>query len=149
MVDLSFLVGGLKAVEHSLNIVKALRDADFELEKSELKLQMAELMSALADAKIGLTSSKEQISLLEEEIERLMAFQKRKIRDVRGMYLEIDEGGQVIGGAFCSRCYDVDRKFIRIIESRKGERGMGFCPQCKTDYPLFEVEDRLPKHRDP
>ncbi len=144
MVDVTSIVGGLQAVEHGLKIAKTLRNADFEFEKSELKLQMAELMVALADAKIGLTSAKEQISELEVEVRRLAAFRARRVRNESGMYLEIDDCDQVIDGAFCSRCWDVEKMYIRIIDSLKPPIGMGLCPQCKTDYQLFRVQNLLP-----
>lgn len=144
MVDLSTIVGGIKAVEMGIGIVRTLGKSDFKLEKSELKLQMAELMGALAEAKIGLTSSKEQIANLEEEIARLTAFRERTTRSVAGMYLEFDEEGQIIDGAFCSRCYDVDNRFVRILANTKGVRGMGNCPECKAGYKLYEVERLLP-----
>lgn len=145
MVDLTSIVAALSAVEQGLNILKTLRGVNFELEKSELKLQMAEVMSALADAKIGLTSSREQIADLEKEIARLTAFAAKRLRIVGGMYLEIDNDDKVVDGPFCSRCHDVDKKFVRVVETPIGQRGMGHCPQCKTPYKLWEVQGMLPK----
>lgn len=61
MPDILAINATITAIRHSIDIAKAIKDADSTLEKAELKLKIAELIESLANAKIQATEFQVQL----------------------------------------------------------------------------------------
>ena len=134
---------GLASVQSAIDIVRGISSVSGAIEKAELRLRLAEVMSALADAKIALADGGTQIAELQRRVERRVELAALRKLFLNGVYVILDENNKAIDGPFCSRCLDIDDLLVRPAHDRSGERGMGYCPQCKNKYPLWTAEGRL------
>jgi len=100
-------------------------------------------MTSLADAKISMVDARDQIHQLQQELKNRVELSALQTEFVDGLYLELNVEGVIIDGPFCGRCWDVDSRKIRPANDRSGERGMGYCPECKNKYPLWNAEKKM------
>jgi hypothetical protein len=79
MPDILAINATVTAIKHSIDIAKAIKDADSTLQKAELKFRVAELIESLADAKIKATELQGLVQEKDLEIKRLSLLLERKI----------------------------------------------------------------------
>jgi hypothetical protein len=139
-MDLSLIPAGLSSISTGISIINEIRKADGAIEKAELKLKLAEIMSALADANIALSTATSHISSLEARIQKREDLSALKTTIYDGLYVAEDGSDHSVDGPFCARCWDVDSQKVRPAPNRTGERGMGYCPECKNVYPMWNAD---------
>ena len=54
MADVSSVIATIAAIKHSIDVVKAVKDADYDLDKAILKERIVILVDSLLEAKIKL-----------------------------------------------------------------------------------------------
>ena len=130
MPDIVSITATITAIKNSIDIAKALKDAEASIEKAELKLKIAELIQTLAEAKI---SAAEVSDLIQEkdkkivELENLSKFKAKLIRK-NGLYYENDENGNIVDDPYCSVCWEVNQIAVHIKKSTLK------CLHCKNSY---------------
>lgn len=143
MPDILAINATITAIKHSIDIAKAIKDADSTLEKAELKLKIAELIESLADAKISATEFQDVIQEKDSriaELEDLLKFKDKLVRK-DGMWFKADENGEPIDEPFCSNCWDSERKAIHL----NNRRDFFECPWCKNKF----INPNKPKRERP
>lgn len=118
------------ALNAALESVKRLRDISKKVKNAEIMAIIAELTDQLSDAKFELASLKEKNLALQEEIQQLKlarSDEKEKPTTKWGVYQFNGEG------AFCTACFDVRGKKIRL--TRTSPKTLK-CPECKAPYYL-------------
>ena len=92
MPDVASIIATLAAIKNSMDIVKAVKDADYDLDKAILKEKIVILVDSLLEAKI---QAGETLDLIQEkdkkivELEDLLNFRAKLIRK-NGVYFESD-----------------------------------------------------------
>ena len=128
--SISTLLGSVKT---AIDIAKFFKDSDLSLEKAEAKLKLADLISALADAKIQISDIQQALGEKDAEIRKLQntLSQKANLR-WEAPYYWSDEAGKR-DGPFCQRCYDDERKLIRLQENVVGFWSCMACHNSVVD----------------
>lgn len=126
--SISTILGSLKT---ATEIAKLIKDSDFSLEKAEIKLKLAELISSLADAKIEVADVQHALLDKDEEIRKLAAALEVKeslVYQKPSYWLDDNES---LDGPFCQRCYDVERRLVRLQDDGGGQWE---CMACKSEF---------------
>jgi hypothetical protein len=142
-MDISMISAGLSSVQTGISILKGIREADGALEKAELKLRLSDLAISLADAKVALSAATLHIAEIDAQLRNQSDLASTSTKAIDGLYVVLNNSDKAVDGPFCARCWDVDTRKVRTAPDRQGERGMGFCPQCKNTYPLWNAEAML------
>ncbi len=131
MPDAVSIIATIAAIKNSIDIVKAVKEADYDLDKAILKEKIAVLVDSLLEAKIQATETLDTIQEKDKRIAELEELLKFKAKLVRkdGMYFEADENGNHNGEPYCSRCWEVKQKATHLI---KIEDNYFRCANCKT-----------------
>jgi hypothetical protein len=134
------LIVALAAATKSLELAKAIMDADKHYSQAELKAKAADLLSNLADVKVALVNAHDQIAEKDKEIARLKsAFQLREetVR-VENFLYDKDDQGRPVGLPYCYRCEQVDGIMIKASRVNRGYT-TAMCPQCKTAFEQAQI----------
>jgi hypothetical protein len=133
MEPITAISTAIASIKTAMEIAQLFKTSDLKFAEAEFKLKIADIINALADAKISIAEFKEIINEKDSQISEL----KKKNEDKSsiqfyenyGIYIEKDNSGKIIGN-FCTRCFDVETKKIRL-----NERDAGFsCFNCKAYY---------------
>jgi len=129
IAEISGLLTGIKAASDILLFV---RNADFSLEKAELKFKLSELMSALADVKIQAAQVQDVLLQKDEQIKELTkALElKAKVKREGNAYYEVDTNENAVGDPYCSNCWETSFRLVHLNYIEHWNR----CPFCKTTY---------------
>lgn len=133
MPDVASIIATLAAIKNSMDIVKAVKDADYDLDKAILKEKIVILLDSLLEAKI---QAGETLDLIQEkdkkivEPEDLLNFRAKLVRK-NGVYFESGENNEPIGEPFCSHCWDDLNKPIHLTWGKNYSQ----CPKCKNLFP--------------
>jgi hypothetical protein len=139
MPDLTSISAILSSIKAASDIAKLLKEADLSLEKAELRLKLADLISALADARIEIASIQESLNLKDgqiRELEQALNIQRNLQYEEPSYWLR---EGDKREGPYCQRCYDKDRKLVRL---QGYETGIFDCKVCNTNYSTREFRQR-------
>lgn len=133
MPDAVSIIATIAAIKNSIDIVKAVKDADYDLDKAILKEKIAVLVDSLLEAKI---QASESLDLLQEkdlritELEALLKF-KSKLKRKDNKYYEVDENGESIGEPYCPRCWEIDKNPTYLLQI---EENYFRCANCKNFF---------------
>lgn len=136
MPEFTSVVATIAAIKHSIDVVKAVKDADYDLDKAILKEKIAILVDSLFEAKI---QAGETLEIIQEkdkriaELEELLKFKGKIVRS-NDRYFEVDENNLPINDPFCSGCWDSEQKVIRLFSPQSDNDDYSICPKCKTEY---------------
>jgi hypothetical protein len=136
MPDAASIIATLAAIKNSMDIVKAVRDADYDLDKAILKEKIVILVDSLLEAKI---QAGETLELIQEkdkkifELENLLKFKEKIVRN-NDRYFQIDENGRPVSDPFCSSCWDSEQKVIYLVSPQENNENYHKCPRCKNEY---------------
>jgi hypothetical protein len=61
-------------------------------------------------------------------------------------YFITDEGGNLIDGPFCAKCFDVDKTKCRIVQVGTGALPQVQCLKCRVVFMSLPARDFLRKH---
>lgn len=120
----------VKGLSGSIDIIKKLSEIAIKSQNIELQEGVLTIREQLLVAKEALINSKEDILNLKEENSKLKARIEELEKSSReeltfksiGYYTEDQDG------PFCSRCYEVDNKKVRLSKVA----GLHKCSQCKN-----------------
>lgn len=129
----SSITAALTGIKSASDIAKLIKDSGASLEAAETKFQLAELLGSLADAKIEIANIKEIILEKETTIQQLKS-QLEVEKDVAWedpyYYRILDDKKK--DGPFCQKCYDTDKKLIRLQSPDKN--GFWKCEACQSSF---------------
>ena len=104
----------LTSIQAITSMVKAIKDSGATLDAAEAKLKFAEIIEALADAKMQIASTNDVILEKDQTIRELQ--EKLELKDnvvyEEPCYWKVD--GEHKDGPYCQRCYDVDKRLVRL-----------------------------------
>lgn len=131
MPDLSSLSAALGSIKAASDLLKLIKDSNTSLEQAEVKLQMAEVISALADAKLELALVQDELFEKHRAIQDLTEClnQRNIVHFERPSYWVVD--GDDRQGPFCQKCYDTERKLVRL---QGGGTEVWLCHACNGTY---------------
>lgn len=141
MPDAASIIATLAAIKNSINVVKAVKDADYDLDRAILKEKIAILVDSLLEAKI---QANETLEILEKkdkkiaELQDLLQFKKKIVRN-NDKYFEADKNGLPVSDPFCSSCWDSEEKVIRLICPQEDNENYHKCPKCKNEYGYRKI----------
>jgi len=135
MPDMSVVSTIFTSIKTATDIAKLLKDADFSLEKADLKLKIAELVSALADVKMQTTEMQDVLSSRDLQIKELKDSLelKCKVTKLGDAYYKLNDDGKPTGDPFCLNCWESKNKLLHLSSSATGMY-IRSCPSCKTNY---------------
>lgn len=103
-----------------------------ELMKKGATLEAQEKIMELRESALNLQKEniclKERITILEKELE----IKKQILWDGTVYWLKEDENNQ--DGPFCQKCYDSDKKLVRLQKSFEKTLGDWYCLVCEKFY---------------
>lgn len=130
--------GKVSAVLRSLNnaneISKEIRDANFVLDRLEMKKQLTDLTTYISVAKMELALLQESIDEKDTELIRqaeALAYRGNVKRRGDAYYRTVD--GRPYGQPYCSCCWESDQKLIHL-HNRVLSNDIRICPTCKNEY---------------
>jgi hypothetical protein len=137
MPEPTSIVAMIAAIKHSIDLVKAVKDADYDLDKSILKEKIAILVDSLLEAKIQASETLDEIQEKDDriaELEGLLKFKEKLVRK-DGMYFEADENGDSTGDPYCSGCWESEKKAIHLtLCDALGDDTYFRCLDCKNNF---------------
>ncbi len=119
-MDITSISTALNSLKTAYELSKIVRDSSNSLEEAEAKLKLTELISVIADTKIQISDIKiELISKNEkiQELENALKFQD-ELEFEQPYYWRIINGKK--DGPYCQKCYDENRKPIRLQDKNNG-----------------------------
>ena len=123
-----------KQTASAINIAKYIKNSQEIMDKSEQKLKLAELIEALADIKMEIAEIK---STLLEKDEKILTLEK-KLNLKENLVYEKPyywiEKKDAKDGPFCQKCYDGDKKLVRLQTAGKNWQGNWTCRECKEYF---------------
>lgn len=134
-MDIGAISSAYSAVKAIKDLSSSLLDAKIDSEAKQRVTEALEKLGGIQDALFFIREEllrvqeenyalKDKIKQLEEKIE-----EKGKIIYEKPSYWAVD--GENKDGPFCQKCYDADRKLIRL---QGGKRDVWSCHQCKSTY---------------
>lgn len=132
----------LASIKTAIEITQTMKASELSYTEAEYKLKLADIYNSLADAKMSiaefkelLISKDEQIKILEEKVKEKENLQYNEKYQI---YESMEDSSKILG-KYCTRCYDDEKKLIRLDEQENGF----MCKKCKTFYrkPEFYVND--------
>lgn len=132
MTDPISLSQALESAKAGYDIVKGLMAVKGAYEQVDLKAKIAELAEHLMEARTGLLDAQEEIIRLRAKIGELETAQqfRGKLALKQGVYWEEGDTKQ----PYCTRCFDADKKAIRLTKHPISHFGTWLCPQCKSGF---------------
>ena len=124
-MDLSLLLTQTKT---AVDIAKFIKNSSDTLDKSGQKLKLAELIETLADIKMETAEIKSLIIEKDEKIQSLedqLKLKNNLIYEAPYYWMKNNSGDKE--GPFCQKCYDVDKKLIRLQGRGNGEWDCHSC----------------------
>jgi hypothetical protein len=138
-MDITSVTAVLGSLKTATEIAKLIKDSDVSFEKAESKLKLADLISALADAKLEVVGVQQAVADAEARIreleKQLQTHENLKWKEPTYWL----EGEGKSDGPFCQKCYDTERKLVRLLGD-----GTGWyeCKACKSDFTTQEYQAR-------
>ena len=120
-----------KQTASAINIAKYIKNSQDIMDKSEQKLKLAELIEALADIKMETAEIKSTLLEKDEkilELEKKLNLKESLIYDKPYYWIEKKD---INDGPFCQKCYDGNKKLIRLQGGKNGEWN---CLSCDNNF---------------
>jgi hypothetical protein len=139
-VDITAITGAFQVLKNATEILQAMRQADFAIEKAELRLKVGDLAGAVSEAKIRLAEIQDLVASRDQrisELEEALAFKSKLIRDKDGYY-EMNAAGSPIGAPYCCVCWESHHVAIHLYHSGN----VAACGRCKLSFDRRWVDDK-------
>lgn len=138
MTDIATIGSILGSIKVAADIAKIIKDSGSTLEQAEVNYKISELVGALAEAKLEIAEVQNILLEKDNEISELVNQLKTNESVVyEGRYYWTGEGDNK-DGPFCQRCYDVDRKLIRLQFGSSNYQGNASrwyaCKACEQTF---------------
>ena len=131
-MDISTITHASASLKNAIDIIKYINDTTKKLENAELRLKIGDLLNIIADIKINIADYKIIINEKNKVINELKKSLevKHKITKRKDSFYLFDDNNNIIGGPYCSRCWESDYKMISLINDKE----CNICPQCNIKY---------------
>jgi hypothetical protein len=106
MPEPTSIVAMIAAIKHSIDVVKAVKDADYDLDKSILKEKIAILVDSLLETRVQANETLNEIQEKDKriaELEDALKFKEKLLRRDHAYY-QINDDAKPFGGLYCSNC---------------------------------------------
>lgn len=138
MPEPTSIVAMIAAIKHSFDVIKAVKEADYDLDKSILKEKIAVLVDSLLEAKI---QASETLDVIQEKDKRIAELEnalelKPKLIRFKSAYYEMDENSNPFGDSYCSHCWEINHKAVHLHEPTHKNKSR-ICPLCKNEYDRY------------
>ena len=128
------IAAGMTAMGHAVNIVKILTGTLQAMGKAEMVTQLIDLQNTLLDIQ------QKQMELLASN--QALADENRKLLEQANLQKHLKFVGRVyqieglgnIDGHYCQKCYDADRKLVRVQRFDNGDDRGWHCENCAITY---------------
>lgn len=126
----SDITTAVKGISAGIDAIKKLRDIALKSQNIELQEGILSVREQLLAAKEALLNSREDILTLKEENNELKARieELEKVSEAKLVFKKIGYYTKDEEGPFCGRCYDVDKRKVRL--SKVGP--LYKCSQCNN-----------------
>lgn len=124
----------LRSLNFAQDVGKQIKDADYRLDKTELKQLLAELTAAIASSKMELSLLQGVCEARDAELIRLnemLVYKGNLRRRGDGYYKTLD--GRPYGQPYCSYCWENGQKLLHL-HNRILSKEVRVCPGCKNEY---------------
>lgn len=138
-MDFGSISAALGSIKTATEIAKYIKETDLSLEKAETKLKLADLISALADAKLEVVGAQQSLAEAEgqiKELEKQMEVRANLTWEEPYYWLKTPDARD---GPFCQKCYDTDKKLVRL--QGNGE-GLFHCKACSNTFVTQAYRNR-------
>ncbi|WP_458699857.1 hypothetical protein ACKGJI_08505 [Sulfurospirillum sp. 1307] len=130
-MDLTTISTALSSLKTAYDISKIISDSSTSLEEAEIKLKLSELISAIADTKSQISDIKLELIDKNEKIQELeSALQvQNELEFEQPYYWKLT--GDSKDGPYCQKCYDDNKKLIRLQDEKYGSWR---CMVCESYF---------------
>lgn len=125
----------VSSVKTAYEIAKGMSAIKELMGNTEAKMKIVELMESLVKAKSDLVGIKEQLIEKDNTINELkqqLSLKESIIFEEPFYWKKLE--GDAKDGPYCPKCYDVDKKLIRLINKNSSTAGSHQCYECKNWY---------------
>tara|TARA_B100001109_G_scaffold201911_1_gene168723 strand:- start:115275 stop:115730 length:456 start_codon:yes stop_codon:yes gene_type:complete len=135
----------MRSLNFAQDVSKEIKQANYQMDRVELKRLLAELTAAIASSKMELSLLQGVCEARDNELIRLneaLVYKGNLRRRGDGYYKSID--GRPYGQPYCSYCWEGNQKLIHL-HNRILSKDVRVCPHCKNEYqamrtPFLEAE---------
>lgn len=142
MEGLTAITTALSGVKNASDIVKAIKESDYSLDKAILRNHIADLTNALADIRFELADVKAELIEKDSKIDDF----KKRLKDKEDFRYEAPfmfKGNETI--PYCAPCYQNSEKKINLI--KRNHNDVWDCPACDKKFrgPNY-IEPQIPNY---
>ena len=138
----------LRSLNFAQDVGKQIKEANYQLDKTDLKRLLADLTAAIASGKMELSLLQGVCEARDAELIRLnemLVYKGNLRRRGDGYYKTLD--GRPYGQPYCSYCWENSQKLLHL-HSRILSKDVRICPGCKNEYqaartPYLEADGML------
>ena len=126
----------LTLAKQSIDAARLIYNSKDAFKDASVRLQMADLMTKLADMKLELSEVQELLAGKDREISELKKAKHEEglVRFIEPSYWKQIAGEEKDDGPFCQRCWDVDRRLLRLKKGYHYVTPILTCTECETTY---------------
>lgn len=143
MDPLTLIAGAKTSLDTATAIVKTYIGAKDAISEIEQKIKSIELMESIVNAKSNVIELKSALIDKDEEIRKLKDELKlrNEMKYEAPVYWHYTEEGKE--GPYCQKCYDDNKKLIRLQVFDSHHEGAWTCEVCDTHYRTKEYDAHM------
>ncbi|MBL0686403.1 MAG: hypothetical protein JJV94_01065 [Sulfurospirillum sp.] len=119
-MDIATISAALNSLKTAFELSKVISNSPSSLEEVEIKLRLSELINVIADTKNQISNIKTELIDKNEKIQELENSLKiqNELKFERPYYWKVSDDEK--DGPYCQKCYDGDKKLIRLQDETNG-----------------------------
>ena len=139
-MDITTISTALGSLKTAYELSKIISDSSDSLEQAETKLKLSELINAIADTKSQISDIKLELIEKNERIQELENNLKiqNDLEFEQPYYWKISDGKK--DGPYCQKCYDENKKLIRL---QNDANGSWRCLVCASFFRDKDYKDEI------
>ncbi len=129
----------MRSFQYVQEVGLSIKDANYEMDKADLKYLLANLTSAIATSKMELTLLQAECEVRNAELIRMhevLLYKGNLRRRGDGYYKTLN--GQPYGQPYCSHCWESDFKMLHL-HNRILSKDVRVCPSCKNEFQAIRT----------
>jgi hypothetical protein len=120
-------MGLIEDIKESVKLVQQIDNVELYRKIVDLQAEAIELTEELKERDETIAQLKEAMS------------HKGKMICKDSSYFAVDEGGEIVDGPFCTKCFDVGHTLCRVLPAGRLDNPEVQCPKCKVKYQSQEA----------
>jgi len=139
-MDITTISTALSSLKTAYDLSKIISDSSSSLEEAEIKLKLSELINAIADTKSQISDIKIELINKNEKIQELENSLKiqNELEFEQPYYWKISDDKK--DGPYCQKCYDENKKLIRLQDEANGSWR---CLVCASFFRDKDYKDEV------